>query len=169
MKKKSTKKIALFGMLIALAFIFSYVESLIPIPIPVPGIKLGLGNIVVIVTLYMIGGKEAGAISLVRAILTGFTFGNLYSIWYGLTGAVFSYGLMVIFKKSGKFSIVGVSIIGGVSHNIGQIIVAVLVLGNVIFYHLPFLLIGGVVSGTLIGLLGALIVSKLKKFKIFYL
>lgn len=162
MNRISAKKTALLGMLIALAFIFSYLERMIPFIFPFPGMKLGLANIIVLTALYILGTKEAFALTVVRVILAGFTFGNLYSIWYGLAGAVLSLLFMILFKKINKFSIIGVSIIGGVAHNIGQIIVAVLVLGRAVIYYLPFLFIGGIASGALIGVLGTLVVNALK-------
>lgn len=159
-----TKKIATYGLLIALAFILSYIESLFPLPIPIPGIKLGLANLVVITALYSMGVKEAFVLSLIRIILVGFTFGSLSTMMFGLVGGLLSWFMMVLFKKTKLFSMVGVSIIGGVSHNIGQIIVSIFVVENInIIYYLPFLLISGVITGVLIGILGAVIIKRLKK------
>lgn len=159
-----SKRIATYGLLVALAFILSYIESLFPLPVPVYGIKLGLANIVVLSALYSMGEKEAFALSMLRIVLVGFTFGNLSTVMFSLAGGILSWFMMVLFKKSKWFSIIGISIIGAISHNIGQIAVAVFVVKNInILYYLPFLLISGVITGILIGILGALIVKRLKK------
>ena len=158
-----SKKTAMYGLLVALAFILSYIESLIPFPF-IPGIKLGLANLVVIVALYGMGWKEAFVLSLIRIILVGFTFGNLSTMLYSLAGGLLSWLMMVLAKKSKWFSMVGVSIIGGISHNIGQIIVAILTVSNVyLVTYLPLLLITGAITGTLIGFLGALILKRIKR------
>jgi heptaprenyl diphosphate synthase len=158
-----SKKIATYGLLVALAFILSYVETLVPIPVPVPGIKLGLANLVVITGLYSLGIKEAFVLSIIRILLVGLTFGSPSMMLFSLAGGFLSWLLMSIFKKSKLFSIVGVSIIGGISHNIGQIAVSIVIVENVnIIYYLPFLLIAGVVTGTVIGILGSIIVKRLK-------
>ncbi len=162
-----SKKIALYGLFIALAFIFSYIESLFPIPFPVPGIKLGLANLVVIIAIYGIGIKEAFVLSMVRILLVGFTFRDPSTLLFSFAGGVLSWLTMVIFKKLKLFSMVGVSIIGGIAHNIGQIIVAIMYVNNTsLVYYLPFLMIAGVVSGTLIGILGALILKRLGKIRV---
>lgn len=157
-----SKKTALYGLLVALAFILSYIETLIPFPV-MPGIKIGLANLVVITALYGMGSKEAFVLSLIRIILVGFTFGNLSTMLYSLAGGLLSWFVMVLSKKSKWFSMVGVSVLGGVSHNVGQIIVAILTVNNVyIITYLPLLLITGVVTGAFIGLLAALILKRIK-------
>ncbi|TAH69501.1 MAG: Gx transporter family protein [Anaerolineaceae bacterium] len=161
----NSKKIASYGLFIALAFIFSYIESLIPIPFPVPGIKLGLANLVVIIAIYGIGLKEAFVLSMVRILLVGFTFRDPSTLIFSFAGGLLSWLTMAIFKKLKLFSMVGVSILGGIAHNIGQIIVAIMYVNNTsLIYYLPLLMISGVVSGTLIGILGALILKRLNKF-----
>lgn len=160
-----SKKIALYGLFIALAFIFSYIESLIPIPFPVPGIKLGLANLVVVVAMYGIGMKESFVLSMVRILLVGFTFRDPSTLLFSFAGGIFSWLMMAVFKKLRLFSMVGVSIIGGIAHNIGQIIVAVIYVSNTgIIYYLPFLMISGLVSGTLIGILATLVLKRLYKY-----
>ena len=126
----STKKIALCGVLTALAMIFSYIESVIPIPIPVPGIKLGVANIAVITILYVLGVKEAIVINLLRIALTALLFGNVNSFLFSISGAVLSLTIMIIMKKLDFFSCIGVSVCGGVMHNVGQIIAAVFIMGS---------------------------------------
>ena len=163
--KKTGAWVATYGMLISLAFVFSYLEAVIPIPIPVPGVKLGLANLVTIVGLYTVGIKGTAAVSLVRIVLVGFTFGNASSMIYSLAGGALSLILMILAKKPGWFSQVGVSIIGGIGHNIGQIsIAAVVVQTSGVFYYLPFLMTAGIVAGAVIGLLGGLVTARIKNF-----
>jgi heptaprenyl diphosphate synthase len=146
-------KAAYFGVFTALALIFSHVETLIPIHIGIPGVKLGLANLVVVIALYRIGVKEAYVLSIVRVILAGFLFGNLFAILYSLAGGLLSLTVMAFFKKTDKFSVLGVSMAGGVFHNIGQLIMATIVLESLsITYYLPVLMISGIVTGLLIGI-----------------
>lgn len=161
--QKKAKVVAEYGMLIALACVLSYIEALIPLPLPT-GVKLGLANLVILVALYTVGGRGAVMVSLVRIILVGFTFGNMQSMLYALAGGVLSLLIMILAKKTGWFSQIGVSVLGGVFHNIGQLTVAALVTetGGV-FVYLPFLLVGGVVAGVLIGILGGIMVERVKK------
>ncbi|WFR57789.1 Gx transporter family protein [Anaerocolumna sp. AGMB13025] len=161
MRNSRSKRIALYGMFVALAFVFSYIEVLIPFSaVGVPGFKLGLANIVVLTALYAMGAKEAFVISCIRIVLVGFTFGNMFSILYSLAGGLLSWGVMCLCKKIKSLSIAGVSIAGGISHNIGQIVVAAIVLQTKsIGYYLPVLLISGTVTGLLIGLLGGWILK----------
>jgi heptaprenyl diphosphate synthase len=150
---------------VALAFILSYIESLFPVPVPIPGIKLGLANLVVLTALYSMGVKEAFVLSVIRIFLVGFTFGNPSTMLFSLAGGLLSWFLMSLFKYSRLFSLAGVSIIGGISHNIGQIVMAMFIVENInIIYYLPFLLISGVATGMIIGILGAMIVKRMKKF-----
>ncbi len=157
-----TKKTAQVGMLVAAGFVLGYVESLLPISFGIPGIKLGLSNIVVLLCLYEGTAKEAFGIALVRIVLTGLTFGNFSTMAYSLAGGIFSFLVMFLLKKSNVFSVYGVSIAGGVSHNIGQIAVAVLVLQTgLLMYYLPFLLVAGCVAGACIGFVGGILVKRL--------
>ena len=157
-----TKKTAQVGMLVAAAFVLGYVESLFPIYFGIPGINRGLSNIVVLLCLYEGTAKEAFGIALVRIVLTGLTFGNFSTMAYSLAGGIFSFLVMFLLKKSNVFSVYGVSIAGGVSHNIGQIAVAVLVLQTgLLMYYLPFLLVAGCVAGACIGFVGGILVKRL--------
>ena len=132
-------KIALYGMMTALAFLLSYVETLIPLNLGVPGVKLGLANLASIVSLYLLGAGAAAAIAAVSLLL------------------------MVVFHRLDWFGVTGVSILGGAGHNIGQLIVAALVVENAsLFYYLPVLLAAGTAAGALIGLLGGILVNRLK-------
>jgi heptaprenyl diphosphate synthase len=157
------KKVATYGLLVALAFILSYIENLFPLSLAIPGIKLGLANLVVVTALYSMGAKEAFVLSLLRILLVSFTFGNLSMMLYSLAGGMLSWLLMTIFKKTKLVSMTGVSIIGGIAHNIGQIGVAILVVETFdIAYYLPFLMIVGVITGAVIGILGAMINKRVK-------
>ena len=159
-----TKKIAYLGLLVALAFIFSYIETLIPINIGVPGAKLGLANLVIIVALYTIGERNAFLLSMVRIVLVGFTFANLASMLYSLAGGILSFLAMCIAKHSGKLSTTGVSVVGGVFHNVGQILMAIWVVKTAsLVYYLPVLIIAGLTSGVAIGILGAMVTKRVKK------
>ena len=160
----SSKNIARYALLIALAMVLSWLESLVPVSAAVPGMKLGLTNLVVIFALYRMRTADAAMISFVRVLLVSFTFGNAYAFAYSMAGAVLSLLIMWALKKSGKFSTVSVSIAGGVGHNLGQIIVAALVLETEkIFFYLPVLMISGIAAGICIGLLGGIITERLKK------
>ncbi len=159
---RNTRSIAVFGLLVALAFIFSYIESLLPVFGQVPGVKLGLANIVVIIAIYRLGSKEAFFIAMIRILLVGFTFGNLMMMMYSMAGGILSCMTMILLKYSKKFSLVGVSISGGVMHNVGQILMAILILETVELYHyLPVLIISGLVTGIVIGIVGAEITKRL--------
>lgn len=147
-------KVAYFGVFTALALIFSYVESLIPVQLGIPGVKLGLANLIIVVALYKMRLKEVYLLSVTRVLLSGFIFGNYFSILYSLVGALFSLSIMALLKKSGKFSLIGVSLAGGVFHNFGQLLVAMFVVETVrILYYLPILLIAGLITGILIGII----------------
>ena len=152
------------GLMTALAMIFSYIEFLIPISIGIPGIKLGLANIVTVVALYILKPHEAFLINLVRIMLCGLLFGNSMSLIYSLSGGILSFVIMLLLKKINGFSVYGVSIAGGVTHNIGQILAAMAVLENVmIAYYLPVLLIAGAATGFLIGFLSSRIIPQADK------
>ena len=157
------KKIATSALMIALAMILSFVESQIPSFFPIPGIQLGLANIAVIFALYRLSIKDAIVVSLIRVVVVSTLFGTSLTLAYSLSGAVLSLLIMVLLKKSDRFSIVGVSVAGGISHNIGQIIMAIILMHNsVISYYLPFLIISGIVTGVVIGLVSAKIVERVK-------
>ena len=164
---KKVHKVSILGFLIALALILSFIESQIPSFAPIPGIKLGLPNIVIIYLLYRASWKEAAIVSFSRVILVTLLFGSLYTFLYSITGAILSLIVMALLKKFAKLSCVTVSVIGGVVHNIGQIIMACITTSTAqIVYYLPVLLITGTVAGVLIGLIGAQLIKKLDKIKI---
>lgn len=146
-------RVAYFGVFTALALIFSYVETLIPFNLGIPGVKLGLANLIIVVALYKMRLSEAYLLSVVRVLLAGFIFGNYFSIIYSLAGGLLSLTVMALLRKKGGFSVIGVSIAGGVFHNIGQLIIAsVIVEIFSVMYYVPVLLIAGLVTGLLIGI-----------------
>lgn len=147
------KRVARAGIFIALALIFSYVESLIPFNFGVPGIKLGLANIVIVTGLYMMKLPDICIISLLRVVISGLLFGSLLSLAYSLAGAVLSLAVMFTLKKCGQFSVIGISMAGGVFHNVGQILMAVLLTGiPAVVYYLPVLTGVGLLTGFLLGI-----------------
>ncbi len=165
MDKNKSKRIALFGIMVALAFTFSYLESLIPFNFAIPGVKLGLANLVVVVALYIMKPAEAFFIAIIRILLAGLTFGNVYSLAYSLCGGILSFAVMLLVKKT-KLSVIGVSMLGGICHNIGQIIVAAIVMETArIAYYLPVLLGAGLVTGLLMGIISRLVVNRFEKIK----
>ena len=145
------RKTALYGLLIALAFIVSYLESLIPLPVAIQGIKLGLANGVVLVALYRLRWWDGLVVSVLRILLAGLTFGSPVSMLYSLSGGLLSLGVMELCRRSGRFSVLGVSMAGGVSHNIGQLAAAAVLL--------PV----GLLTGGLVGLLAGQLLPRLKK------
>ncbi len=163
----TTKRVAYCAVLTALALIFGYVEVLIPFGFGIPGVKLGLANIVIVLALYMLPAYQAFMIQLMRIVLVSFLFGNLSMMIYSLAGGMLSFLVMWLVKKGDAFSIIGVSIAGGVSHNIGQLIVAVLAVQNLrVAFYVPALMIAGLVTGCLIGLLAGRIRPVLDKMEL---
>ena len=161
-----TKKVAFLGLSIALSMILSFVESQIPALVAIPGIKVGLPNIAIVFLLYKFGWREAVIVNIVRVILSGMLFGNPISIIYSLCGATLSLLGMIILKKTNWFSPVAVSVVGGVLHNVGQILIAIFVTETAqLLYYLPVLLFSGTVAGVVIGIIAGLLVQKLSKLK----
>ena len=162
-----TKKVAMLGLTIALAMIMSYIEALVPLSFAVPGIKMGLANIVIIFVLYKIGTKEAILVSLIRVILVSLLFSNVMAMAYSIAGAVLSLSVMWLLNKTDRFSFVGVSIAGGIMHNVGQIIMAVILLGTEqIALYLPVLIITGTVTGVVIGIVSGLVINRFKTIRL---
>ena len=157
------KKTAYLGLFAAIAIIFGYVESLIPFFAGIPGMQLGLANLAVLFILEKYSWKEAALVSTVRILVIGFLFGNMFSILYSLAGAALSLTVMTLMKRFSGFSILGVSVAGGVSHNIGQLIVASFIVENTsLLYYAPVLLISGVATGLLIGFLTGEITKRIR-------
>lgn len=159
-----SKRIAYYGLFASLAILMGYVEMLIPMPLLVPGMKLGLANVIIVIVLYFMDAKAAFFISFVRVLLSGLLFAGFAGLLYSLSGAVLSFCIMTLMKKTNQFSIIGVSIGGGVFHNIGQIIVATLVVENLkLMYYLPFLLFFGVATGAVIGIVARMSLGYLNR------
>lgn len=162
--KTNTKKLAVCALLTAFAMILSYVEAIIPIPFPVPGMKLGLANLAIIIVIYLYSWKEALLVSAMRIILTSLLFGTMMSFSFSIAGGVLSLLVMAVLKKTNILPMIGVSMLGGVTHNLGQILVAMVVLGTTkIGYYFAILMITGAITGVLIGYLGGIGLKTLKK------
>ena len=153
-----TRKIAYLGMLMALALVLSYVESLIPFAVGIPGVKLGLTNIVTVIMLYIAAPMETFLLCVFRAVLSGFMFGNAFSIIYSLAGCILSFIVMYLLKKSDKFNSVSISLVGGVCHNIGQIIVAAMVLST---YSVVYYIVAGCITGLVIGIVASQVLLRI--------
>ena len=155
--------VARIGLMASLALIFSYVEAIIPYSPGVPGIKLGIANIVTVIALYKYGTKDAVCVSVIRIVIAGFLFNGLFGMLYSLAGAAVSLAGMIGLKKTGLFSLVGVSMAAGVLHNLGQLLVAAALIEDLrIFFYFPVLLFSGVAAGILVGIASAMILRVLK-------
>ena len=165
MERKGAR-LASFGVFVALALIFSYIETLIPFQIGIPGVKLGLANLVIVIALYRMPVGEVYLLSGVRVVLTGFLFGNLMSILYSLAGGILSLTVMWGMKRVRSVSILGVSIAGGVFHNVGQLLAAALMVETYgVFSYLPVLLISGLLTGFVIGLAAGEMLKRIRSLQ----
>ncbi len=150
----TTKNISTMGILTSFALILSYLERMLPPIVPVPGVKLGLSNLVILIAIYLLGNKYGFYLTLFKCTAVAILFGGVSSFLYSITGGIFSFCLMYIFKKTNIFSIIGVSVIGGVAHNLGQILMAIIIIGNLkLIYYFPILIISGVIAGISIGII----------------
>lgn len=158
-----TRKLALCALLTALALVLSYLESLVPLSFTVPGVKMGLPNLAILFALYRLGFREAALISLLRVALVSLLFGNVFSLAYSAAGAVLALAVMGLLRRSGRFGTAGVSVAGAVAHNLGQILMAMLLLETAaIAAYLPVLLLTGTVAGVAIGLVSAVLIRRVK-------
>ena len=165
MKKYDVKKIAIPGLLTALCIILGYVESLIPINLLMPGIKIGLTNIVVIYALYALDAKSALLINILRILIVGFLFGNGISIIYSLSGGILAFIIMLAAKRAGLF-MPTVSILGGIFHNIGQLLACMVLLKTyTVLYYMIVLFFAGIISGGIVGLLAILILKRIPYYE----
>ena len=166
--RTNIRKVAFLGLTASLALLLSYVEFLLPpLFVAVPGIKVGLPNVVILYVLYSIGVKEAAFVSFARICISSLLFGTVMTFAYSVAGAILSLVVMAILKKIDKLSAVGVSVAGGVLHNLGQILVAMVLLDTPqIAYYMLVLTVTGTISGVFVGLCGALMIKKLPKGKI---
>lgn len=148
-----SKKVAYYGIFASLAILMGYVEAVIPMPLPT-GIKLGLSNVVVLLAMYIMDEKTAFSVSIIRVLVSALLFRGFLGLWYSLSGAILSFIVMAIAKKTNKLSTIGISVLGGIFHNIGQIIVACILIGRMaVVYLLPILMVSGVVTGIIIGVI----------------
>ena len=160
-------KVAVFGVFTSLALILSSVELLIPSNFGIPGMKLGLANLLVVILLYKGCPRDALLLSVIRILLSGLIFGNMFSIFYSLGGGLLSLAVMVFLKKTGQFTVAGISIGGGASHNVGQLLVAMFVVQTYqVGYYLPVLLIAGVITGAVIGILSAEVLKRTQSIRL---
>ena len=165
--RKMIKRLAYLGICTSMALILSWVELMLP-PIysAIPGIKIGLPNIVIIFLLYRFGWREAASVSLVRISIVALLFGNPMTFAYSFAGGLLSLGAMILLKKLDFLSCVGVSVAGGILHNVGQIIMAVIILGTAeIAYYLIVLSVTGTVAGIFVGIAGGLLNKKIPNLK----
>ncbi len=158
---KRITRLTTAGVLVALAFILSYVESLLPSFTGIPGIKPGLANIAVMCTLYVLGGKMAIAVALIRVVLSGFMFTGMNAMLYSLAGSALSLTVMLLLRIPDKFSAPAVSIAGAVAHNAGQVLLAWIMLGRAVLYYFPALVISGTISGLIIGIISGLLIPRI--------
>lgn len=159
------KRLARMAMLLALAVIMGYLEALIPVAPAIPGIKLGLANFVIVLVMYLFSIREAALISVLRIILVGFLLSNMSMILYSLSGAVLSLTMMALIKRNPHFSLYGVSMAGGIMHNVGQLLVAGALMGfQAILWYVPFLLGAGLLAGLLIGFLVSISYRRLERY-----
>ena len=162
----SSKKIAYCGLLTTVALLLSYVERMLAIPMIVPGMKLGLANVAILIALYILDNKTAFIISILRILISALLFTGFASFLYSASGALLSFVVMVLCKKTNIFSMIAISILGGISHNIGQIIVACLIVENIrLLYYMPFLITLGTASGFVTGIVGDKAVYYIKNNK----
>lgn len=163
MHMQNSRKIALLALFTAFAVMLSYVETFIPVA-GIPGVKLGLANFAVIIAMYFLGYREALIVNVIRIIIIGAFFGNLFSICFSLAGAVISFIVMILLKCTNKVSIVTVAAAGGVFHNVGQIVVAAFVVDTYsIFTYIPVLILSGIITGAVIGMLSNILYKRTKK------
>lgn len=157
-----TEKLTTAALLAALGLIFSYIEAILPVTAGIPGVKLGIANIVVVVALYCLGNKEALSINIIRILVAGLLFNGAFGALYSLSGAILSFVVMVMLKKTRLFSIAGISMAGGVMHNLGQLLVAAAIIENIkLFVYFPVLLFSGMISGILMGIVATLVIEKI--------
>ena len=160
---EKTRRFVYLALFSAMAIVLSIIESIYIGPVFFM-VRIGLANIVVMVALYTLGYKDALVLSVVRVVLVGFTFGNVVSMWYSLAGSLMSFAVMALLKKTDWFSMVPVSIAGGIFHNVGQVCIAMLILetGGV-WAYMPALFASGVITGFFIGLLGGEVSRRIRR------
>ena len=165
MKKLNIREIVILSLLISIAAVLSYIESAIGLVLPIPYAKIGLTNIAIVFALYTLGWQYAIVVSGARLLLTFLMFPNAFALLYSILGAVISLSGMILVKKVNVFSTVGVSVVGGILHNIGQIIAACLVMQTLgIATYLVPLAVAGTIAGVLIGIVCGILVNRISKY-----
>ncbi|MBR1990241.1 MAG: Gx transporter family protein [Firmicutes bacterium] len=161
-RTERTRRLAFGAMFAALALIFSYVEVLIPVPVPIPGVKLGIANLVILIAIYRMGFRYAFTINCVRIVIAGLLFSGVFGMIYSFAGGILSILVMYGLYRTKLFSMVGVSMAGGVAHNLGQLATACLIVSNIkLMSYFAILLFSGLISGILIGVLAYIIEKRL--------
>ena len=160
MIRETTKKVAILGVISAFAAILSYIEAIISFGFFIPGVKLGLANLAVVIVMYIYGYKDAFFVNIVRIVVVGLLFANMFSIMFSIAGAVISYIAMALLKKINLFSPIGVSVAGGVAHNIGQLIIAMFIIESYsVINYLPVLMIAGIICGLIVGIVAWMVIK----------
>lgn len=163
-QRGSTYQLALTALVAAVGMILGYLETLIPIPVPIPGFKLGLANVAVLFALYAIDARAAAMVAIVKLLAVAFAFGSPFMALFSLGGTLLAYIVMVLLKRTDRVGIVGVSAASAVAHNIGQLCVATFALGTPSVWSLaPALIIGGVATGVLVGLVATAVLKATKR------
>ena len=163
MKKTNVRKLTCLALIVSFAMILSYIEAKIPVFVAIPGVKMGLANIAVIFVLYKMGAKEAAVVSVLRIFLISILFGNVESLFFSLMGGLLSFAVMLLLKKLTPLGEVAVSVSGGVMHNVGQIIAAMMLLqSDAVMYYLPFLILSGTIAGVVVGVVSALLIKRVR-------
>jgi len=158
------KRLTNLALLTACALMLSYIESLIPLPFPIPGIKLGLANLASVFALYRLSYKDALLISAVRVLISGFLFTTPVSMIYAFSGALFSLSVMALMKRTNRFSVTFISCTGGMAHNLAQVTISYFIVSHLgIFSYLPALLISGLITGLIIGMLSDIAIRRIPK------
>ena len=163
MKKTNVRKLTCLALIVSFGMILSYIEAKIPVFVAIPGVKMGLANIAVIFVLYKMGAKEAAVVSVLRIFLISILFGNVESLFFSLMGGLLSFAVMLLLKKLTPLGEVAVSVSGGVMHNVGQIIAALMLLQtDAVMYYLPFLILSGTIAGVVVGVVSALLIKRVR-------
>lgn len=158
----AARRVALTGLLAALALIFSYVEALFPFHAGIPGIKLGLANLVPLIVLYKLDARYAACVNLIRVVLAGLLFTGAFAALYSLAGCIASFLCMFLLKKTSLFSVTGVSMAGGVLHNLGQLVVAMIaVSGLQLIHYMPVLILSGMAAGIIVGIGATILLDRI--------
>lgn len=163
---KRLKKLIFLSLLVSIGLVLGIVESMMPVPFIVPGAKLGLSNMVILITLVLFGFKEAMIVGILKSIIFTLVVGSVSSLFYSLSGSLLSCLTMyIIYRNFSKvFSLIGVSIFGAVAHNFAQVTVASVMMNNIrVFSYLPILLLTSLFTGYFVGLTSIFTTKNLKK------